>query len=311
MDLAEDAIRSVVAHLAHLRAEYGEVLADPDLVEPNGDYFPDEFTKDAEGVERVLQRMLTYAPLSADLDVQLGFVEAESEGGGGGCGSGACGPGGNKQVARGSAVETEDGYGVILHVSDTADPALMTASLARSIGRIVLFEAGEDVDARDDGALSELTAVACGLGVILLEGACVYKKGCGGMKSHQGTFLSVEELALALALFVRASEKKAGVAKKHLAVTQREAFDAALRWVDAQPKLVRTLREAPETIADGVFDLEAPKGLLGRLLTRRADDDGADAPAQRAIERASARTDDERRKIAEAKALVEEAFQEG
>jgi hypothetical protein len=311
MELSDDSIRSIVAHLAHLRAEYGDVLGDPDLIEPNGDYFPDAFSLDPAGVDRVLRRMLTYAPLSDELDVELGFVEPEGESAGGGCGSGACGTGGTKDVARGGAVETRGGYGVIVNVLDAGEPTLLTTSLARSIGRLVLFEADEDVDARDEGALAELTAVACGFGVILLEGACVYKKGCGGMRRHQATFLSVEELAFALALFVRATEKKASVAKRHLSVTQREAFDAALEWVDGQPKLVRALREAPETLSDGVFELEAKKGLLSRWLTRKDDDEeGVDAAAVRARERASARSDEERRRIAETKALVDEALQD-
>lgn len=316
MELSEDAIRSIVAHLAHLRAEYAEVLAEPELIEPNGEYFPDQFSLDPAGVDRVLRRMLTYAPLSDDLEVGLGFVEAEAGGGGGGgCGSGACGSGGGgaaKAAAHPTAVETDDGYGVLLNVADAGEPTLLTTSLARSIGRVVLFVADEDVEPRDEGALAELTAVACGFGVILLEGACVYKKGCGGMRRHQGTFLSVEELALALALFVRTNEKKAGAAKRHLSVTQREAFEAALDWVDGQPKLVRALVEAPETIADGVFEIEAKKGFFSKLLARKRTDDDVDedAAVSRARERASARSEEERRRIAETKALVDEALQE-
>ena len=311
MQLELDAIRAIVGHLAHLRSEYGEVLAEPDLIEPNGDYFPDEFTRDAEGVDAVLRRMLTYAPLSDELDIALGFVEPEDAKAGGGCGSGACAPGeGEKLVARGNAVETEDGYGVILNVADAGDPTMMTTSLARSIGRLVLFEADEDVDPREEAALSELTAVACGFGVILLEGSSVYKKGCGGMRQHRATHLSVEELALALALFVRVTETKARVAKRHLSTTQKEAFDAALDWVDAQPKLVARLRDEPDTLADGVFELEAPKGLLARLLSSKPKDDADDTIAIRAKERASLRTEEEKRRIAEARKLVEEALQD-
>ena len=186
MELSEDALRSIVAHLAHLRAEYGEVLENPDLVEPNGDYFPDEFALEPAAVDRLMRRMMTYAPLAADLDVQLAFVEPDAEGkAGGGCGSGACGPGDKSQTAITSgAVETEDGYAVVLATGDVGEPKLLTASLARSMGRLVLFEADEEVDPRVEGALAELTAVACGLGVILLNGASVYKKGCGGVKQH-------------------------------------------------------------------------------------------------------------------------------
>jgi hypothetical protein len=310
MELSDDALRSIVAHLAHLRAEYGEVMDSPDLVEPNGDFFPDEFKVEPSAIDRLMRRMMTYAPLAADLDVQLAFVEPEGEGGaGGGCGSGACGPGdAAKVVAKGGALETEDGYAVVLDSSDVGQPKLLTASLARSMGRLVLFEAGEEVDPRVEGALSELTAVACGLGVILLNGACVYKKGCGGMRRHQGTFLGIEELALACALFVRATDRKPGLVRRHLEVTQKEAFDLALDWVDGQPKLVRALTKDPASLADGIFALEEKKGLLSRFLTRKRDDDMPDALPSSV--KPKERSEEERRRIAETKALVEEALQE-
>ncbi|MEA2748130.1 MAG: hypothetical protein QOI41_2273, partial [Myxococcales bacterium] len=223
MELSQDALRSIVAHLAHLRAEYGEVLENPDLVEPNGEYFPDEFALEPAAIERLMRRMMTYAPLASDLEVQLAFVEPDDEAkAGGGCGSGACAPGDkSKSVIMSGAVETEDGYAVVLATADVGEPKILTSSLARAMGRLVLFEADEEVDPRVEGALSELTAVACGLGVILLNGASVYKKGCGGVRQHQGTYLGVQELALACALFVRATDRKPGAVRRHLAVTQR------------------------------------------------------------------------------------------
>lgn len=312
MELSDDSLRSMIAHLAHVRAEYGEVLSEVDLVEPTGEYFPDEFALEPEAIDRLMRRMMTYAPLATDLEVQLGFVEADEGGsGGGGCGTGACAPGdAAKKVARGGVVETEDGYAVLLEKSDVGESKLLTASLARSMGRLVLFEAGEDVDPRVEGALSELTAVACGLGVILFNGSCVYKKGCGGMRRHQGTYLGTEELALACALFVRVTGRKPGVVRRHLQVTQREAFDLALDWVDGQPKLVRTLTNDPETLADGVFKLEEKKGLLSRLLSRKNDDDMPDMIAVSARARVKERSEEELRRIAETKALVEEALQD-
>jgi hypothetical protein len=311
MELSDDALRSIVAHLAHLRAEYGEVLESPDLVEPNGEYFPDEFKLEAVAIDQLMRRMMTYAPLAADLEVQLAFLEAEEGGGGGGCGTGACGPGDKAKAAKprpSGAVETQDGYAVVLEPSDVGEPKLLTASLARSMGRLVLFEAGEEVDPRVEGALSELTAVACGLGVILLNGASIYKKGCGGVRQHQGTFLGVQELALACALFVRMTDRKPGMVRRHLAVTQKEAFDLALDWVDGQPKLVRALTKDPASLADGIFTLEEKKGLLSRLLSRKRDDDMPDDIAPISVKPAKERTEEERRRIAETKALVEEAL---
>jgi hypothetical protein len=335
LTLGEDQIRGIVAHLAHLRAAHGDAFADPELIEPNGDYFPDEFTLDPEGVGRLLRRMLGYAPVSADLDVGLAFLEPEGEASGGGCGSGGCGSGGRvnhtarapegragqEDIARGGAVETEDGYAAVVHVQDTGDPTVLTTALARSAGRIVLFEADEDVDVRDEGPLAELTAIAAGLGTLILNGACVYKKGCGGMRRHQATFLGLEEIALALALFVRVTGKRPGVVRRHLEITQREAFDAALAWVDGQPSLVKALAESPETLEDGVFALEQKKGLLSRLrdlrervprdsrglfAKRTSDDELSAAPVARPRER----SEEERRRLAEARALVDEALSE-
>ncbi|HEY8073365.1 MAG TPA: hypothetical protein VIF62_04635 [Labilithrix sp.] len=296
-----------MSHLAHLRAAYGEVLGDAELVLPNGEFFPDEFKLDPESVDRLLRRMMTYAPLSADLEVKLGFVEAE-DAGGGGCGGGACSTKGDVQLARSAgAIETSDGYAVLVHVGDTGDTKLLTASLARAIGRLVLFCAEEDVDPRDEGAAAELTAVACGLGPILLGGASVYKKGCGGVRRHQATFLGPEELALATALFVRVRDAKAGAVKKYLEPTQAEAWEEALAWVDSQPKLVRTLAEEPSTLEDGVFSFEEKKGVLARLFTRKKEDEAElDAP----VPSRRVRTPEEERRIAETKALVEEALQE-
>lgn len=190
-------------------------------------------------------------------------------------------------------------------MQDVGDPAILTTALARAAGRIVLFEADASVDPRDEGALSELTALAAGLGLLLLNGACVYKKGCGGMKRHQATFLDVEEVALGLALFVRTADKKPSAVRRHLEITQKEAFDAALAWVDGQPSLVRALKEHPETLADGVFAFEEKKGLFSRLFAKK--DPGELAPIS---VRPRERSEEELRRLAEAKALVDEALAE-
>lgn len=312
MEINDDALRSIVAHMAHLRAEYGAVLTDPDLVEPTGEYFPDPFALEPAAIDRLMRRMMTYAPLAADLDVQLAFVEPEEDAkAGGGCGSGGCSPNekGSAGALKGSAVETVDGYAVTLATGDVAEPKLLTASLARSMGRLVLFEAGEAIDSRDEGALAELTAVGCGLGVLLLNGAAVYKKSCGGMRRHQGTFLGVEELALACALFVRVTERKPSSVRRHLDITQKEAFDEALAWLDGQPTLVRTLAQEPEKLVDGIFALEQKKGFLSRLFSAKGPSN-QDEPENVTPRPVRVRSEAELRRLAETKALVEEALQD-
>lgn len=306
--VSEEARRTIVSHIAHMRAEYGEVIGDADLVEPTGEYFPDEFALEPSAIDALLRRVMSYAPLSSDLDVELAFVEPQDgESAGGGCGTGACGTGGVKEVARGGAVETPDGYAVLVVTSDVGEPKLLTTTLARSVGRLVLFEADEEVDPRLEGPLSELTAIACGLGTLLLNGSCVYKKACSSMKRHKGTFLEVEEIAFALALFVRAWGKKPGSVRRHLEITQREAFDMALAFVDGQPKLVQALTDDPESLTDGLFELEEKKGFLSKLFSGRKADD---APPASIPVRVKERSEEERRRIAEMKALVDEALQD-
>jgi hypothetical protein len=137
------------------------------------------------------------------------------------------------------------------------------------------------------------------------------------MRLHQGTFLGVAELAFALAVFVRLRSEKPGAVRKHLEVTQREAFDDALAWLDRQPKLVRRLAEQPETLEDGVFELQNSNGVLSRLLAGRRRTAATDAERPGFVETQAPagatrreRSPEELRRIAETKALVEEALQE-
>ena len=119
------------------------------------------------------------------------------------------------------------------------------------------------------------------------------------------TALSVEELSFLVALFCRVNECKPGPMRAHLSPTAREAFDAAVELVDANDKLVRALRRAPETLADGVFKLEEPKGILGRIFKAK-DDDAPElaSPSQPT----KLRSQEEQRRLEEARALVDEAF---
>ncbi|MCL2779120.1 MAG: hypothetical protein FWD73_14070 [Polyangiaceae bacterium] len=317
-----------------MRSAHAEVLAHPDLVEPTKDFFPDAFAIDAHSVATLVQRMATYAPLSSDLDIEVAFVEpedAEDTGASAGCCGGSCSTTSTQKSkshgkscgqshdqsrelgATASARETESGYAVLLDVASVSDSVLLTSAIARALGRIVLFEAGEEVSERIEGAVSELTAVACGLGVLLLNGSCVYKKACSGLREHHGTVLSTSELALAVALFVRATGNKPSQVRKHLPATQREAFDDALAWTNDQPKIVRALAEHPETLKDGLFDLEEQKGFFARLFAGNSNRaTGAPEEENFAIQphQPKARTEEQRRRLAETKALVEEALKE-
>lgn len=302
---SEDTFRFLVTRYAQLRAAHADAFAAAKLVLPNGEFFPDAFSPSPEGVATLLKRTMTYAPLAEDIDLELAFLEpSASGGGGGGCSSGACGPDGTSENAElGHAIELEDGgYRVHVRVTDVGNPTLLTASLARSTGSLLLAEAEEDVE--DLGVESEIAATATGLGLLLVNGACVYMKSCGGLRAHQGTYMSIEELCLALGLFLRVHGIKPSLARAQMETTQREAFDEVMPWVDSNEAILAALRTHPETLADGVFKIEEPRGFLSRFFGKKAEV----APPAFIPVKTRERTEEELRRIAETKALVDEAL---
>ncbi len=312
MDLPrEDALRWLVKQYAHLRHAHGAAIGDPELLLPTGRHFPDPFTNDAPSVGRLLTRMMAYAPLGDGLDVRLRFVEPDGEGGGGGgCGSGSCGTA-EAKVLKDRVLEIDDGYIVELPTGDVANPTLLTTSLARAVGSLVLLEACEDVEPELYGAVSEVAASVCGAGVLLTSGAYVYGKSCGGVRMHQHTHLTVEEHATLLAIFCAVHDHKPAVAKAHLDTTQREAFAEAWAWVASNAQLMSDLRHRPELLADGVFAIEPVKGVLGRLFGKRAADDMALAQAPVVAKKKRERSPEEERRLEEARALVDRALRAG
>jgi len=298
MDLpAEDALRWIVRRYAQLRAEHGEAIGTPPLVQPTGEFFPDAFRPDGPSVERLLRRMMGYAPVADDLGIELAFL-APDEDNAGGCGSRACGSA-RGASSRPTVEELEDGYRVFVSVTDVGNPDVLTTSLARVVGALVLHEAGEEVDPGDE----EIAAVATGFGVLLANGAAVWAKSCGGLRMAQATALPVEEVAVALALFAAVHGVRASAVREHLGATQREAFDLAAAWAESNPLLVESLRDRPAVLASGAIDLEPVRGPLGRWLHRRKLDKELQAPVA-----VAPISDEKRRRLEEARALVDEVL---
>ena len=312
MDLPSDeALRFILTRYAALRAAHGEAFGDPDLLTPTGAHFPDAFEGDHASVRRLVDRMIGYAPLSDELPYEVGVREPDPRAASGGCGSGACGGGGGAEEALGTVAEQGDRYVIALARRECHHPILLAAALARATGSLILHEAGEPKDPAFP-ATSEIAATMGGFGLLLIGGAAHYAKGCGGLTLHRVTALSVGQLAVALALFLRLHGVKPSVARAHLETTQREAFDVALQWVDSNEALVRRLRTSPGDLADGLFTFQAARGAVSRFFSRAKDDDELAPPdAASFTPKRTPRTEEERRRIAEAKALVEEALREG
>jgi hypothetical protein len=262
--LSDDVIRRLVTLYGDFIAENGEAIGTPDLVLPNGDFFPDDFERDAESVVNLLRRMLTYAPLSPDLDIRLRFVEPDEENVSS-CGPCGCGPTAKDGAAQSNVTETDHGYVIDLNVADIGHATVLTTALARSIGEIVVHEAGEEIAARAIAVRAEIAACASGFGVLLANGAYIYGKSCGGARVVQATRLSVEEHAHLLALFLRQHEMKPSVARSELDTTAREAFDHALGWVDSNSEITLALRDHPASLAAGYFKIQPARLGLGRI----------------------------------------------
>ncbi len=304
MDLpSDDVLRHIVGGFAHLRAAHGGAIGTPLLIQPTVDFFPDAFRGDAPSVERLLRRMVEHSPLAEEVGIELAFLMPE-ERVGAGCGSAVCGTDGRSEGRDVNVHESEGGYRVLVSSADVSQPDILATSLARSIGALVLHEAGERVGAE----VSEIAAVVCGFGVLLANGASVWAKACSGLRMAQATVLSVEEITVALALFAAVHECKGSQARKHLGATQRVAFDVAQDWVDSNPMLVESLRDRPESLESGMFHLEPVRGLLGQWLHRRGLERALRA---RPKEAAPSMSEDRRRRVAEVSALLDEVVQEG
>ncbi len=309
------ALAWMVREYASFRAEHAEVIGDPELVLPDDTFFPDPVTPSAEGVNTLLRRTMTYAPLAEDLLVTFDFQTPGEGDVGGSCSSGGCGSGGGASslatVRPAENVDGEDGYVVSLSTVDAGDPAKLMTSLARVTGSLVLHEGGDEQ--ADDPARLELAAVAIGLGVLVVNGSYLYSKSCGGARVHQGTALAVTEAAALLALFCRVHKVKPSLARSPLALTQREAFDRALVFWESNERVIATLRTAPELLVGGTFTLDSERGPVARLLGWFGNRDKQGSRDELALAAstkvpARVRTEAEERRFALAKSMAEDAL---
>jgi hypothetical protein len=266
-------------------------------------FFPEPIRDDAASIAGVLRAMVGHSPVADDLPIELAFRLADHEDGGG-CSSGACHAPGADAVAKSGVEETPSGYRVVLEAHALRHLDALAASLARAVGALVLFEVNEDASA----ARSEVAAIACGFGVLVVNGTAVWSKSCGGLRMARSTALSVEEAAVGLALFLALHGERPSKARKYLGVTQREAFAGACDWVDSNPELVERLRESPSTLVGSAIALEPVRGTFGNWLHRRALKRQKHLPAPLRAAAWPPLSDEKRRRLEEARALVEDVF---
>ena len=258
--------RGLVAAYAAVVDDVGLLETERALVLPNGDFFPDVFSGDEPSVQRMLDRLLEHAGLT-EMALEVRFWgEAEASCGTGACGS--CGPTGaepeSESVER--LVDAGDFWQINVLPPEVKQPVALSSTLCRAIALAVLREAEAPPRALELDLAVDLTAIALGYGVILLEGSHIYRKSCGGPSIARSTALGPSEVALLLALSAAVSEQPLRKVSKHLSATQSEAFSEACAWADSNTALAQTLRRDPKRIARGEFELKETSSWLARWL---------------------------------------------
>ncbi|HEY1535411.1 MAG TPA: hypothetical protein VGF76_15395 [Polyangiaceae bacterium] len=247
----------------------GRAAIERHIVLPNGEFFPDVFTGDEASVQRLLDRMLEHAGLS-DMALVVKFWGDDSEAG---CGTGACGSCGPAPQAEPESLErlvdAGDAWQVNVLPGEAAQPVALSSALCRALALAVLREADAPPHHLHPDLAVDLTAVALGFGVLLLEGSHIYRKSCGPSIARS-TALGPSELALVLALSIAVSEQSPRAVSKYLSATQQEAFAEAKVWADSNAALAQALQRDPQRVARGEFELREPASWLGRWLGGKA-----------------------------------------
>jgi len=266
MELPKSEIRQgLVAAYAEVVARLDLLSTERALVLPNGEFFPDVFTGDEPSVQRMLDRLLEHAGL-ADMALVARFWGESAAS----CGTGACGSFGPTQAEPDSEpvqrlIDAGEHWQVNVLPAEVGSPVALGSALCQAIALAVLREADAPPRLPLDLAV-DMTAIALGYGVLLLEGSHIYRKSCGGPSIARTTALGPTEVALVLALSAAVSEQPLRKVGKHLSATQQEAFAEATAWADSNLATVQALRSDPARAARGDFQLRETSSWLGRWL---------------------------------------------
>jgi hypothetical protein len=272
-----EALRSIIERYARLLASVGDDLGKRPLVVPTSEFFPDRFTGDAASVGRLVERMAAHAGLEdvplATRVIDLDALEAPHEG----CSSGCAVP---VATAAGVPRLVDDGDGFTLNVpsAELGHPVVLTAMIARALGHVFLVEAGAP-GSEPDELQGDYAAVALGFGPILLEGAYIYSKSCGGPRVAQVTRAELSELAVLTAFFVELGDHPARKALRELSTTQASVLREALDFVASNRDVCRRLARDPARVAESGYELSDAKPWLVRLFGKKRPERELDFPA--------------------------------
>lgn len=229
-------------------------LRGPMLV-PETRSFPDPWSPDAEGVHRLIRRIMQYAGLAAVPCAVERFVYDGDPGDGDGAQRG------RHVVAFFEGVH--DGvcrFGV--NCAQLGDPEFLIGVLAHEVAHAYRAIHGLVVEDRDaEEELTDLTTVFLGFGVFTTNNAHRTRRHHGSESTRSGGYLPPQVMALALATWThaRAQAGDADVAERWLEPMQRGMFVAALSRLDRRAVAARLgvagLR--PEAVTTGRVPSEA------------------------------------------------------
>lgn len=255
----DDVARSLVSAYAAVRASFREDIGERPLVLANGEFFPDAFRRDQDGVQALVRRMQTHAGM-LDIPVRAKLTEAAARTVSA-CGD-SCVPGQSFDEAR--LVDEGDAWQLRLAPGELGHPVGLTTLVARSLSQVFLVETRRP-DFRapiPPEILVDLLAVNLGFGALLMEGAYVYAKSCGGPSVVKLTALGLPELGLVTALSCALWPKSLGAARKVASTTQAATLAEAEAWLRGNRELALQVQRAPELVELGAFRLSAPRARL-------------------------------------------------
>src|SRR4051812_35179232 len=177
MELPNSKVRhGLVTAYAELVASLDLLSTERALVLPNGEFFPDLFTADEASVQRMLDRLLEHAGISDMALVVRVWGESAA-----GCGTGACGSCGPTAVAPESEavqrlLDAGEHWQVNVLPAEVGSPVALGSALCHAVALAELREADTPPRHLELDLAIDLTAIALGYGVLLLEGSHIYRK---------------------------------------------------------------------------------------------------------------------------------------
>jgi hypothetical protein len=279
---AETTQLDLLRRSARLIVQFREAIGRRPMVLPTAEFFPDRFTADRASTQQLLERMQEQAGMvDIPVDIQFATTEMDAVAAAHACAGSCAAP--NVAAPNQRIVPHSEGWIVQLSPGELHHPVALTCTLARSLASIFLVENAPrpDVIEAPFETSVDLSATALGFGVLLLEGAHVYSKSCGGPSIVQITSLNVGEQAVAFAIFAHLHGHKPQRALAELSTTQKSALGDALYWAKEQRPLLDKLKRDPQSLLSGSIELQHGLPWFSRLFSKRPT---ADDELQRALD---------------------------